>query len=398
MKQQTMAVDGTEAARPDDISVIDILIILAKRKKSIFFFTFGAAVLAVAVSYLLPDLYQANTKVMPPQQNQSSASALLSQLGGLAGAAGGIGGLKNPNDLYVGMLRSRSVADRLVARFDLKKVYDTTSQEIARSKLEGDTVISAGKDGLITIGVEGRNQKLVAPLANAYVSELLGLTKVLAVTEASQRRMFFERQLQGSKEQLEKAERALKGGLAARGVISVDAESRGILGTIARLRAEASVKEVQLNSMRAFVTPSNPEFRRVEQELIGVRLELSKLENGRAGTAPDQSESSQGGLENVRIMRDLKYHQMLYELLAKQYEVARLDEAKDPPIIQVLDPAVEPERRSWPRRTFILVMTTFVAFMLAVLWAFFREASERVAATPAGLAKLSMLKSHFARK
>ena len=395
MKQQTTAIDGGDLARTDEISIIDILIVLAKRKKSIFFFTLSAALLAVAVSYLLPDIYQANTKVMPPQQNQSSASALLSQLGGLAGAAGGIGGLKNPNDLYVARLRSRTVADKLISRFDLKTVYETTSQDSARGKLEADTTITAGKDGLITIAVQGRNQKLVAPIANAYVSELLGLTKVLAVTEASQRRVFFERQLEASKEQLEKAERALKGGLGARGMISVDAESRGILGTIARLRAEASAKEVQLTSMRAFVTTNNPEFRRVEQELVSLRSELSKLENGRGGTVPAPPEGTQGGLENVKIMRDLKYHQMLYELLAKQYEVARLDEAKDPPIIQVLDPAIDPERRTWPRRTLILLLTTFVAFMGSVLWAFLREASQRVAATPVGLAKLSILKSHL---
>ena len=395
MKQQTTAIDGGDLARTDEISIIDILIVLAKRKKSIFFFTLSAALLAVAVSYLLPNIYQANTKVMPPQQNQSSASALLSQLGGLAGAAGGIGGLKNPNDLYVARLRSRTVADKLISRFDLKTVYETTSQDSARGKLEADTTITAGKDGLITIAVQGRNQKLVAPIANAYVSELLGLTKVLAVTEASQRRVFFERQLEASKEQLEKAERALKGGLGARGMISVDAESRGILGTIARLRAEASAKEVQLTSMRAFVTTNNPEFRRVEQELVSLRSELSKLENGRGGTVPAPPEGTQGGLENVKIMRDLKYHQMLYELLAKQYEVARLDEAKDPPIIQVLDPAIDPERRTWPRRTLILLLTTFLAFMGSVLWAFLREASQRVAATPVGLAKLSILKSHL---
>lgn len=387
-----------ELTRADEISIIDLLIILAKRKKMIFCTTFGAAVLAVAVSLLLPSTYEASTRMMPPQQNQSSASALLSQLGGLAGAAGGIAGLKNPNDLYVGMLRSRTVADKLIARFDLKAVYNTPSQAMARSRLEESTVISVGKDGLITIAFEGRDQKLVAPVANAYVVELLGLTKVLAVTEASQRRVFFERQLQASKEQMEKAERALKGGLDARGVISVDGESRAMVETVARLRAQASAKEVQLSSMRAFVTASNPQFQRVEQELIGLRAELSKLENGRANAAPAGAGAgaSSGGLENVKLLRDLKYHQMLYELLAKQYEVARLDEAKDPPIIQVLDPAIDPERRAKPRRALIVVLTTFVALMGSVLWAFFAEASQRASATPVGRAKLSELKSYLA--
>ncbi|QOY93628.1 lipopolysaccharide biosynthesis protein [Massilia sp. UMI-21] len=396
MKQQTTELDEAQIAHANEISVIDILIVLAKRKKSIFWVTFCAAALAVAVSLILPSTYEASTKVMPPQQNQSSASMLLSQLGGIAGVAGGMAGLKNPNDLYVGMLRSRTVADKLVESFDLKKVYDTKSQDGARMRLAEATIIAAGKDGLITISVEGRDQKLVAPMANAYVTELLSLTKVLAVTEAAQRRVFFERQLEAARDQLVKAERALKGGLASRGVISVDAESRAIVETIARLRAEASAKEIQLSSMRSFVTTSNPEYRRAEQELIGLRSEISKLENGRASAEPAQSAAGQSGLESIKILRDLKYHQMLYELLAKQYEVARLDEAKDPPIIQVLDPAIEPERRSKPRRGLIVILTTFTAFMLAILWAFFREASQRTAASPDGHAKLTALKSYLA--
>jgi len=399
MKQQMTSVDEVQAAADaNEISVLDILIVLAKRKKSIFWVTFSAAVLAIVVSLVLPSTYEASTRLMPPQQNQSSASMLLSQLGGIAGAAGGIAGLKNPNDLYVGMLRSRTVADKLVERFDLKKVYDTTSQDGARTRLAESTAISAGKDGLITISVEGRDQKMVAPMANAYVAELLNLTKVLAVTEAAQRRVFFEGQLETARDQLAKAERALKGGLDARGVISVDAESRAIVETVARLRAEASAKEIQLSSMRAFVTTSNPEFRRVEQDLAGLRSEISKLENGRANSASESAAAGQSGLENVKILRDLKYHQMLYELLAKQYEVARLDEAKDPPIIQVLDPAIDPERRSKPRRALIVMLTTFVAFMLAVLWAFFREAKQRAAASPDGLAKLATLKSYLTIK
>lgn len=398
MKQQTTALGDDEVVRKDEISVIDILIVLAKRKKSIFWVTFSAAVLAVALSLLLPSVYEASAKMMPPQQNQSSASALLSQLGGLAGAAAGAAGLKNPNDLYVGMLRSRTVADKIIARFDLQKVYGVTSLDGARAQLAAATAITAGKEGLITIAVEGHDQKLVAPMANAYVTELLGLTKVLAVTEASQRRLFFERQLEASKEQLEKAERSLKGGLDSRGVISVDAESRTILETVARLRAQVSAKEVELSSMRAFVTTNNPEFRRVEQELVGLRSELSKLENGRGDTASAKLADTQSGLENVKLLRDLKYYQMLYELLAKQYEVARLDEAKDPPIIQVLDPAIEPERRAKPRRALIVMLTTFAAFVCAVLWAFLREASERSAATAGGLAKLSTLKSYLSFK
>ncbi len=379
--------------QPDEIGVVDILIVLAKHKKRILGVTFAAAVLSAGVAMVLPSVYQATAKLLPPQQGQSGATAMLSQLGGLASAAAGAAGLKNPNDLYVGMLKSRTVADRIVAQFDLKKAYDTDSLEVARQGLQANTNISAGKDGLITIEVEDKDQKRVAAMANAYVSELLRLTRVLAVTEASQRRLFYERQLGTAKDNLARAEMELKSTLDTRGVISVDAESRAVLETVGRLKAQVSAKEIQLSSMRAFVTDANPDYRRVQEELNGLRLELSRLENGRGGAAAGADKT--GGLENVKVLREVKYQQMLYELLAKQYEVARIDEAKDPSVVQVLDQAVEPERRARPKRTMIVVLATAIAAFLAIISAFLTEARERTLASPQGAAQWAVLKKYL---
>jgi capsule polysaccharide export protein KpsE/RkpR len=179
------------------------------------------------------------------------------------------------------MLKSRTIADRIVNRFNLKKVYEVDSQEMARSRLAASTDITSGKDGLIVIQVEDRDQKLVADLANAYTGELLDLTKVLAVTEAGQRRVFYERQLSGAKDNLAKAEAALRGNLDTQGVMSVETEGKAVLETVARLRAQVSAKEIELNSMRPFVTPTHPDFRRAEEELASLRKELANLQNGR---------------------------------------------------------------------------------------------------------------------
>jgi uncharacterized protein involved in exopolysaccharide biosynthesis len=262
-----------------------------------------------------------------------------------------------------------------------------------------NSVISAGKDGLINIEVEDRDQKLVAKLANSYVAELLQLTRVLAVTEASQRRVFYERQLEGAKDNLVKAEMSLKGALDAHGVISVDSEGRAMVETVARLRAQVSAKEIQLGSLRAFLTPSNPQYMRAEEELASLRSELSRLENGRAGVQalPANGEGTKvGGFENIKLLRDVKYYQMLYELLAKQYEAARLDEAKDPSIIQVLDPAVEPERKSKPHRALIAVLSAFAAFFVAVVTAFVKESRSRL--SPTSAAQWEELKAQLRRK
>ena len=376
--------------------MIGLMIAVAKHKKKVAAVTLAAAVLSVAVSLVLPPSYQASTKLLPPQQSQSSASLLMSQLGGLASAAGVGGGLKNPNDLYIGILQSRTLADRIISQFNLKKVYGTESQETARKRLEADTKIAGGKEGLITIEVEAADKKLVAPLANAYVSQLFELMKTLAVTDASQRRLFYERQLATARDNLAKAETVLKRTMDAEGMVSVDTESRGILETVARLRAQASAKEIQLTAMRAFLTPANPEYRRAEEELSGMRAELAKLENGRGNPAEDADKA--GGLKNISLLRELKYQQTLYETLAKQYEVARLDEAKDPPMIQVLDPAVEPERKAKPRRAMIVALSTALALLAAVCWAIFTEWRRKVALTPEGAAQLAELKSHLAMR
>jgi uncharacterized protein involved in exopolysaccharide biosynthesis len=249
---------------------------------------------------------------------------------------------------------------------------------------------------LITITVDDKDPKRAAEIANVYVSELFRLMKTLAVTDASQRRLFYERQLAATKDNLAQAEMALKSTIDTHGVISVDTESRSILETVARLRAQASAKEIQLTAMRAFLTPNNPEYRRAEEELNGLRIELAKLENGRG--AQDVTAGKQGGLENIKLLRDLKYQQMLYEVLAKQYEVARIDEAKDPSVIQVLDPAVIPERKAKPRRAIIVLVSTAIGLVFAVCLGFLLEARRKASQNPETAAKFEQLKAFLGKR
>jgi len=398
MSQLHVELSSPEKQGESQFGLLDLLIVLAKHKKMIIGLPIAVAVLAAALSFLLPNVYKAGAKLLPPQQQQSSAAALLSQLGGAAGMAAGISGLKNPNDLYVAMLKSRTVADRLVAQFKLKDAYDTESLENARRELAANTTVTSGKDGLITIEVEDEDRQRVAKIANAYVTELLNLTRLLAVTEASQRRVFFERELEAAKNNLSKAEVSMKSALDTRGVISVDADSRALMETVAALRARASAKEIELNSVRAFVTTTHPDYLRLGEELRSLRAELSRLENGRTGTgsagpAGGTAGGTPVGLENIKVLRDVKYYQMLYELLAKQYEVARLDEAKDPSIIQVLDPAIEPEKKVKPKRAMLVLMCAFFAFFAALVVAFLLELRQRVMQAPGKSARLDELRS-----
>jgi uncharacterized protein involved in exopolysaccharide biosynthesis len=385
----------------DEISLLDLLIVLAKHKRTVLGVPVVAAILAAAYSLFLPNIYTGATRILPPQQSASAASALLNQLGGalggLGGLAGGALGARSPNDLYVGMLKSRTVADNLIARFDLNKVYKEELQSSTRLALQGNTSIAAGRDGIIAIEVEDKDPKRAAELANAYVDELMKLTKVLAVTEASQRRLFFERQLLQVKDNLTAAEIAARQGLQKGGLAQVDAQGRSMIEVTARLRAQISVKEVQIGSMRTFAAEGNPELQRTQQELEALKRELARIEGSSPIAAVGKGQASgSSGLDNLGRLRDVKYYEFLYELLAKQYELAKIDEAKDATIIQVMDEAIEPDRKSRPRRTLIVLLSAFVALLCGVLAALIRETITKTGGDPRQAERLRSVRTYLA--
>jgi tyrosine-protein kinase Etk/Wzc len=364
---------GAEHAE-SEIGLLDILIALLKHTKLLIGLPVIAGLLVAGITLLIPNTYKASTKLLPPSQTQSTASAMLSQIGGLAGAfGGGVLGMKTQTDLYIGMMHSRTVTDNLIKRFDLLKLYQIESWEAARKIVAAKISISAGKDGLILIDVIDRNPKLAADMANAMVDELVKLTSQFAITDASQRRVFFEKQLLLTNAKLAEAETALKSSLDKSGVVSVDGKSQGMVMTVERLRASISSKEIQLKSMSAFVTPNNVDYKRMQEELSSMRSELSKLENGSNSDSKDDAKSSESGLASVKLLRDVKYYQTLYELLAKQYEVARLDESKDFSMVQVLDKAIVPENKIAPQRALTTIAAAVFCFILVLLYILWLE-------------------------
>jgi uncharacterized protein involved in exopolysaccharide biosynthesis len=388
----------TSVMEDEEVSLLGLLIILAKRKRIVLGVPLVAGIASAVISLLLPSYYTGTTRMLPPQQSGSAASALLSQLGGVLGSIGGLGGgaggfgVRNPNDLYVGMLKSRTVADRLISRFKLGEVYDEDRPSEIRQRLQKESKITAGRDGIITIEVDDRDPKRAADLANAYVDELGKLTKVLAVTEASQRRLFFEQQLALARDNLTAAEIAARKGLQRGGLAQVDAQGRSMIEVTARLRAQISAKEVQLNAMRTFAAEANPELQRVQQELDALRRELARVEGTSSDSLSGRGDAGGGsGLDNLGRLRNVKYYEFLYELLAKQYELARIDEAKDPAIVQVMDPAIEPDRRSRPKRGLIVLVSTLAALFLSIIWAFMQESFERTRTGPGGVSRIDTL-------
>lgn len=321
---------------------------------------------------------------------------MLGQLGGLAGAAGGLSSaLKNPNDLYVGMLESRTIADNLIQRFKLKERFEATTIDETRLKLEKMRELLNGKDGLITITVEDSDPKFAADLANAYVAELSQLTKGLAITEASRRRLFFEKQLSTAKDDLANAEVAMKKMQQTTGMLQLDGQVKGIIANEAQLQGLIASKEVQLQSMRSFSTPKNPEFVRLQDEIHALSGQLSKLQKGKnkegdlmvpIGKIPEV------GLEYIRSVRDVKYYETIFELLAKQFELAKIDEARDSSSIQQLDIAVPAEKKLKPRRSMFIIIGFLFGTVLGVVSAFLRDAYLNPSSDALSQARMSVLR------
>jgi uncharacterized protein involved in exopolysaccharide biosynthesis len=387
MVTQTTSTERTPIARPsehratprgygkqDEISLLEILTVLAERKRVIFLFTAAFACLAVIVSFLLPKWYTATVTLLPPQQNSSLSAALASQLGSMgsiAALAGGSLGIRNQNEMFVGMLKGRTVEDAMVKKFGLMDEYHAKYPSDARKRFERHTTIDgSGKDGLIHISVEARNPDRAAQLANGYVDQFQKLTEHLAMTEAGQRRLFFEHQLQESKDNLATAEEALKRTEQQTGLIQLDSQARALIESAAMLRAQIAAKEVQIQSMQTFATSENAQLIQAEKELGGLRTQVAKLggtEDGAdAGLLVPKGRVPQAGLEYVRKLRDVKYNETIFEILARQFEAAKLDEAKQGAVIQVVDAAVAPDKRSSPKRAIIVLVSTAFGFLIGL--------------------------------
>jgi tyrosine-protein kinase Etk/Wzc len=397
----TKLAPGPDARIEEDINLLDLAVTLAKHKKRIVAITFGAAVLAAGISLIMPNIFTASTKVLPPQQPQSGAAAMLGQLGSLGGLAGGSLGIKNPSEMYIGMLGSRRVGDSIIDQFKLQSVYKTKLASDTRNALKGASTFSAGKDGMIDIMVDDEDPKLAAAIANAYVSELQKLMQTMAVTDASQRRLFFEKQLLLAKKNLADAEVALKQVQEKTGLIRLEGQAEMIISAAAGLKAQIASKEVQMGAMRSFATENNPEFMRIQQELSGLRAQLGKLETGlnqgSGNISIATSKVPEVGLEYVRKVRDVKYNEAIFELLAKQFEIAKIDEAKESTVIQVLDRAIEPDRKSKPKRSLMVIFAAAAAALLSIFWVLIKEAvgGARANADPRELERMALLRRHL---
>jgi uncharacterized protein involved in exopolysaccharide biosynthesis len=339
----------------DGIGLGDLLSMLTRRWATIL----GGSLVAGAVGFggatLLPPIFTAQTVIMPPQQ-QNGAAAALGALGALGALAGG--GLKNSTDQYIGLMQSATVSDRLIDRFKLMQVYDVQYRMDARRLLLKNVAINGGKkDGLITVAVDDEDPQRAADIANAYVDQLRQMTNTLAVSEAQQRRQFFEHKLGETKERLTQAQVALQAGGFNSGALR--AEPKAAAEGYARVRAELTAAEIKLQTLRSALADGAPEVRQQQIVVTALRTELSRQEK------TEQVVDNDPGY--ISRYREYKYQETLFELYAKQFELARADEGREGALIQVVDVATAPEKKSKPQRALLALGAAFLAgFVLAV--------------------------------
>lgn len=347
-----------------------------------------AAGLAFALFW--PPSYTARTTLLPPgAQQQSGSAAALATLGALGAALpAGLGG-KTPDELYVALLRSDSVLRALDERFKLQQRYEWASFEHLRKRIA--KYISIGSDkksGVITVEVEDRDPAFAAELANAHATEITRVLDRLAVGEAKQRRVFFEQQLTATKDRLVLAEQSLRKVQERSGVIVLDKQAEALIGGAAQLRALIAEREVQLKVLKTGATEQNPEVIRMNSELAGLRSELSRLESNRPAREGSTSQNGdvnaldipvgrlpEAAIDYIRARRELKLQETLLENMIRQYEIAKLDEAKEGQVLQQIDKAVTPDYRSFPPRMLVVLGGGLGGLLLGAAWIVLRRYS-----------------------
>lgn len=364
----------------EEITLMDLLVSLSRGRMRILQIAACTTLVGIILSLVLPVRYTASVAILPPQRNSSVGAGLMSELGALGSLgsfAGSSLGLKNPNDLQVALLRSRTVEDAMVDRFHLMDLYHRKLRSAAIKELENKVDIEDGsKDGLIRISVTDSSPQRAADMANGYVDEFRKFTATLAVTEASQRRLFFEQQLDQAKDNLAKAEEDLKLTEQKTGVLQLDAQARSAIAFAADLRAQIAAKQVEINAMRSYATADNPQVQIAEQQLAGLEAQEAKLAS--SASSPANAFTSKGSLqassmEYIQKLRNVRYYETIFDLMARQYEIAKVDEARQGSIVQVVDRAVVPDHHSFPRRTLIVLGSLILGLLLGVCWVLLRS-------------------------
>lgn len=366
--------------KPEEINLREYWRVLVKRKRLVTKIAGGAFIASIVLSLLLPNIYASTTKILPPPQSTSMVGGIRLP-SGLGSLAGGFLDISSPADTWVGILESENVRDAVIDRFNLRKLYDEDTIEETRKALDERLAIEISNEEIISITMEDKKPARAAQIANAMVMELDRVNKELIMTSGKRTRMFIEKRLDDTKRGLAKAEEALKMFQENNKAVQLEEQAKVIIEAIGEIKARLVAKQVALNTLRSYAASTNPKVEILKAEVGELKNSLRELEKKEKG-----AESVFIGVEAIpglalqyaRLYREAKVQQTLYELLTQQYEMARIQEAKDSPTVQILDVARVPEKQVKPKKILIILLSTFTAVFIGILIAFGKEALEKI--------------------
>jgi uncharacterized protein involved in exopolysaccharide biosynthesis len=373
-----------------DIDFSEYLKVIFKNRELIGYVIGTALIISIIVSLLLPKMYVATARIMPPPENKHGLSSFLTGVDNpLSGIAGSLIGTQTPASLYVGIMKSRSVADDMNQKFNLKKLYDLKYiEDVYKELASRSTLIISKKDNIISISVKDHDPQRAADMANAYVEMLDKTNRKLNITQGKRKRLFLEERLKEVRNDLGLAEVELKTFQEKYNLVAIEEQAKVAIEGAAEIKGQIIAAQTELEVLKQFGTEKQIEAVMLKAKIEELQKQLEAIENGEIhkqvnpnAKAADINtnfyipfkELPRLGLQLVRLTREAKIQEKLFELLTSQYEMARIEEAKDLNTIQVLDTAVAPEKKISPKRTRIVITSSFFAFLIAVIIAIVKE-------------------------
>jgi tyrosine-protein kinase Etk/Wzc len=388
------------AAMESRVDFLTVFALLAKTKRRVMLLTVGGLSVGMILSFVLKPTFTATATILPPQQSTSTA-ALLGQVGSLSSAAGlggGMLGLKSPADMYVGILESRTIADNVIAACNLRQRYKTRTLVDTEAVLQRNSTFESGKDDLIHLSVKDPDPKVASDITNSYLDQLYNMNAKLETGEAVQRIGFYDRRLAEEKHALSDAEEALRNTQQKTGVIQFNGQAASIINSTAQARAQLADRQVALQSIETYATENNPNVIQLQREIAALKSHVTDLEKSQQSVQPGELQIPAGqlpeaALQYERQARELKYHETLFDLLTRQSEAAKMDEAKSAPILQVVDHAIPPDKKSGPSRRLLTLGFAAFGFLLALSWGLVELFLDRLRRVPEQAQKLNEIRS-----
>ncbi len=376
--------EQSQVTKDDEINLFELLLVVVQHKKLILYSSIITFLIACGATLLMPNVYSSTARLLPSQNDSAGINSMLGNMGGLASLVG-ISSGSSKGALYVGMLKSRTVNDAIIQRFDLLTHYECKTRSCAYSTLAQKSKFSLGKDdGILSISFEDKDPVFAADITNAYVEELQKLNIKINLKTAGQERLFLEDRLQVVRGDLVNAEEALKAFQEKNKAIRIDDQASAIIGAIASLKGELASKEVELGVLLSSQTDENPQVVALREGISQIKEQILKMENSPEGEKISSdiflatSEVPELGIQYARLLRNFKVQETLYELLTRQYEIAKINEAKNTSTIQVLDNAIPADSKAKPRRSRIVLLATFCAAFLSFIAALVRAIGHKM--------------------